>query len=89
MHIPWDTLDEDTLTRLLTEIVTRDGTDYGVEESSTQAKVAAALKSLHSGRARLFWDSESETSALVQTEQVQQEENRIADLRRKSGIDSG
>lgn len=88
MNIPWESLDSETLVRLLTEIVTRDGTDYGAREISTEAKVAAAQKSLGSGAAQLFWDEESETAALVPTEQVKQEENRINDLRKKTGIDS-
>lgn len=88
MDIPWESLDKDTLTRLLTEIVTRDGTDYGAREITTDAKVAAALKSLMSGKAQLFWDDESETASLIPTEQVKQEENRINDLRKKTGIDS-
>jgi len=87
MQIPWESLDPETLERMLTEIVTRDGTDYGFHETATAAKVATALKSLQRGKSQLFWDSESETSALIPTEQVLKEENRIADERRKSGIE--
>jgi len=86
MHIPWDTLDSETLTRLLTEIVTRDGTDYGMHETSTETKVNAALKSLQNGSAQLFWDTESETSALIPIEQISGEEQRQARLRRDAGI---
>ena len=46
MHIPWDALDAETLTRLLSEIVTRDGTDYGA--------VAAEAMNLVGTLARAF-----------------------------------
>ncbi|MBX2882410.1 MAG: YheU family protein [Granulosicoccus sp.] len=88
MNIPWDSLDSETLVRLLTEIVTRDGTDYGAREISTEAKVASAQQALTSGRAMLYWDDETETASLIPTEQVKQEENRVNDLRKKIGIDS-
>lgn len=87
MQIPWQELDTETLTRMLAEIVTRDGTDYGLIETSTEAKVARAMKNLESGKAQLFWDTETETSSLIPTEQVTAEQSRLAEERRKAGID--
>ena len=89
MHIPWESIEEATLERLLAEIVTRDGTDYGLVEHSTAAKVRAARKALEQGRAQLHWDEESETAALVATDQVREEAARQQQLRRQAGIKSG
>jgi len=50
--------------------VTRDGTDYGLIEKSTAEKIEVARKALQTGRARLFWDQETGTAALLDKEQV-------------------
>ena len=39
MIIPWQDINADTLTNLLEEYASRDGTDYGVVETSLQRKV--------------------------------------------------
>ncbi len=87
MLIPWRELDPETLDRLLSEIVTRDGTDYGLQETPTATKVNSARKSLERGRAELHWDEESETTALLSVDQVREEAARVATLRRDSGIE--
>lgn len=64
MKIPHTQLDEQVLYELLKEIVTRDGTDYGEVEISTEAKISAARNALTRGEAYLYWDADSETASL-------------------------
>lgn len=66
IQIPWQSLDTDTLSRLLEEIVTRDGTDYGVNEKSTWERLQQARSALETGRAVLVWNEETETASLVE-----------------------
>lgn len=82
-------MDSDTLDRLLSELVTRDGTDYGRREHSTAEKVAAARRSLEKGRAYLMWDSESETAALVPIEQIKEAQQQYKKDAEAAGLQSG
>ncbi len=68
MKIPHRDLDPETLTRLLSEMVSRDGTDYGPIETSTEQKIAQARAQLDSGAAVLVFDAESETCSLLRRE---------------------
>lgn len=86
MEIPWQDLDEDTLDRLLSEIVTRDGTDYGLVETSTATKIRSVRKALASGSLLLLWDAESESAALKSANQVREEAAQLDRLKRQSGI---
>lgn len=70
--IPFDSLDSDTLNNVLNDIVSRDGTDYGEYDLSTEQKREQALRSLKSGEAVLLFDTESETIQLVPKQAVQQ-----------------
>ena len=64
MEIPHKSLKRETLIEILKDIVTRDGTDYGLEEKSLEARVASALRSLERGDSCLFWNEETETTSL-------------------------
>ena len=64
MEIPYKSLRKELLVEILKEIVTRDGTDYGENEKSIDAKISTALRSLEQGRSCLFWNPESETASL-------------------------
>ena len=68
--IPKNALDAETRDRLLEEIVTRDGTDYGATEKSTVQKLTRARNQLSSGFALLVWDPESQSASLLPREQV-------------------
>ena len=70
MIIPIDSLEKEMLEGLLTEIVTRDGTDYGEVELATEQKVQNAIRGLQSGRMKLLWDVESESASLLSSEQA-------------------
>lgn len=65
MEIPWNSIDEATLNRLIGEIVTRDGTDYGSEEKTLEQKVEEVKIALAAGTAVLHWDSDSESAAIL------------------------
>ena len=69
--IPFDSLDPDTLANVLNDIVSRDGTDYGDYDLSSEQKREQALRALKSGEAVLLFDTESETIQLVSKSAVQ------------------
>ncbi|WP_415900098.1 YheU family protein [Neptuniibacter sp. QD48_11] len=50
MIIPYQELESDTLTALIEEFVSRDGTDYGEYEFSLSDKVAQVKSLLQSGQ---------------------------------------
>lgn len=68
MIIPYQSLEPEVLKRLLEEIVTRDGTDYGEVELSTSQKLNGALRALQEKRSVLLWDEETESASLVSAE---------------------
>ncbi|WP_191600664.1 YheU family protein [Marinomonas algicola] len=70
--IPHHSLEKETLNRILEEIVTRDGTDYGNYDLTLEEKVAEALALLSSKSAFLLFDTESETVKLLSKDQLQQ-----------------
>ncbi len=51
MIIPWEQLQPDTLTSLITEFVTRDGTDYGLTETTTDTRIEQVKAKLRQGEA--------------------------------------
>jgi uncharacterized protein YheU (UPF0270 family) len=65
MQVPWDRLEPETLTNLIEEFVTRDGTDYGTHEASVAAKVAQVRRQLQRGEAVIVFDEETETCNIV------------------------
>ncbi|MBJ7549280.1 YheU family protein [Marinomonas ostreistagni] len=69
--IPFDSLDPETLANVLNDIVSRDGTDYGDYDLSSEQKREQALRALKSGEAVLLFDTESETIQLVSKSAVQ------------------
>ena len=77
MIIPISTLQNELLDSLLEEIVTRDGTDYGVVELTTEQKVERAKVALKTGQSKLYWDEESESASLITKELADKLENQI------------
>ena len=71
---------------MLSELVTRDGTDYGAVERTTEAKVAAALRQLQKGSAVLYWDEESESASLLSRDQLREHEAEYRKAAAESGI---
>jgi uncharacterized protein YheU (UPF0270 family) len=64
MFIPHRSVSSDILRAVIEEFVSREGTDYG-SEYSLDSKVDAVRKQLDQGKARLFFDSQSETCDIV------------------------
>ncbi|QWA13781.1 YheU family protein [Sodalis ligni] len=61
MIIPWEEIDSDTLYNLLESFVLREGTDYGEQEKTLEAKVADVKRQLISGEAVVVWSELHET----------------------------
>ena len=77
MIIPISTLQNELLDSLLEEIVTRDGTDYGVVELTTEQKVERAKAALKTGQSKLYWDEETESASLITKELADKLEKQI------------
>lgn len=68
--IPFESLDPDTLSRLVQEFVTRDGTDYGVHEQSLEDKTQSILQQIRVGRVVIVFDQASESVNLFEKDKV-------------------
>ena len=58
-------LSPEALRGLIEEFVSREGTDYGHEDRSLESKVAAVLRQLESGEARIVFDLANESASIV------------------------
>jgi uncharacterized protein YheU (UPF0270 family) len=65
MQIPVDRLDPDTLTRVIEEYVSREGTDYGLSSPDLVAKVESIRRKLKKGDAVLVYDEVSESCHIL------------------------
>lgn len=70
MIIPHQDMPRETLARLLEEIATRDGTDYGAAEYSLEAKVKHLQTALTGKNAVLWFDQETESCAIISAEKA-------------------
>lgn len=70
MIIPYKELSEDALHALIEDFVTRDGTDYGLDELSMQEKSAHLLVLLKEGELLINYSDESQSCGLVTKEEV-------------------
>lgn len=61
MIIPWQELEEETLTNIIETFVLREGTDYGDIEKSLSDKVADVMKQLEKGLVVIVWSESHET----------------------------
>jgi uncharacterized protein YheU (UPF0270 family) len=68
--VPAVALNPETLDRLIEEFVTREGTDYGLWETSLQKKCEAVKRQLDNGEAVIVYDPVSETSTIVTHEEA-------------------
>lgn len=71
VEVPIAQLSPDALERVIADLVTRDGTDYGAVERSFEQKAAALRRQLEQGHARLVFDLETETIGLMTREQLE------------------
>ena len=65
MDIPWQALSDETLTRLLEEYVSREGTEYGHHDYSLADKVAQVRLQLERGLARIDFDPDTGTCHIL------------------------
>lgn len=72
MLIPHDLLEADTLTRLIEDFVTRDGTDNG-DETPLETRVARVRGALDKGEAVIVFDADSQQCQLALRHEVPRE----------------
>ena len=72
MLIPYDQLEPDTLTRLIEDFVSRDGTDNG-DDTPHETRVLRVRHALSKGQAVIFFDLESQQCQLVPKHTVPKE----------------
>jgi len=65
-----DDLEPDTLRAVIESFVLREGTDYGVQETSLEDKVAQVLIQLRRGEAQITFDPASESVNVVVTNAI-------------------
>lgn len=65
MIIPPNTIESETLERIVEEFITRDGTDYGEFELSLAQKVEALLEQILAGEVVIVFDEASESVNLM------------------------
>ncbi len=72
MLIPYDQLEADTLTRLIEDFVSRDGTDNG-DDTSQEIRTLRVRQALGKGQAVIFFDLESQQCLLLPKHAVPKE----------------
>jgi uncharacterized protein YheU (UPF0270 family) len=65
MIIPWQTLSQTALNNLIEEFVTRDGTDYGRQETTMADKVNEVQQQLRQGRILIVYSHLHATTTLL------------------------
>jgi uncharacterized protein YheU (UPF0270 family) len=65
-----DDLEPDTLQAVIESFVLREGTDYGLHETSLEAKVAQVLTQLRRGEAHITFDPATESVNVVVTSAI-------------------
>ena len=64
MIIPWQQLEEATLHSLISEFVSRHGTDNG-DETELPTRINQVLNQLRNGDAVVVWDELTETANII------------------------
>ncbi|MBL4729684.1 MAG: YheU family protein [Gammaproteobacteria bacterium] len=64
MNIPFQELAAETLTAIIEEFISREGTDYGVHETSLEKKVQQVMNQLKRGEIVVTFDPESQSCDL-------------------------
>ena len=64
MNIPFNELATETLTAIIEEFISREGTDYGVYETSLEKKVQQVMNQLQRGEIVVTFDPESQSCDL-------------------------
>lgn len=69
IEVPWYSLASDTLTALVEEFVTRDGTDYGEQEVGLERKVLQVINGIKRKEYVIVFDAEQESVQIVTRQQ--------------------
>ena len=69
--VPLQRLETDVLQALLEDYATRDGTDYGERELTTQEKVERLQRQLSAGDLQILYDADSEEWDIVPEAQAE------------------
>ena len=64
MDIPFTELETETLTAIIEEFISREGTDYGQQEFSLEKKVQQVMNQLQRGEIVVTFDPESQSCDL-------------------------
>jgi uncharacterized protein YheU (UPF0270 family) len=64
MNIPFQDLKVETLTAIVEEFISREGTDYGDHETSLEQKVQQVMNQLQRGKIVVTFDPESQSCDL-------------------------
>lgn len=70
MIIPWEQLQADTLTSLIKEFVTRDGTDYGFNETTIETRIEQVRAKLNKGEAVVLFSQSTGLCNIVARERL-------------------
>lgn len=73
MIIPWQQINDETLTNLLESYVLREGTDYGEQELSLEEKVANLRTQLKTGEVVVVYSELHESVNLMSAKQFNQQ----------------
>lgn len=65
MQIPWQQLSPATVTAILEEFASREGTEYGCDDYSLAQKVTMLRRQLERGDVAISFDAETETCSLM------------------------
>lgn len=65
VEVPYTSLSDETLDRMIEEFVTRDGTDYGDVERALADKIADVRRQLARREAVIVFDPATETANIV------------------------
>ena len=79
MIIPHQQLSPSALRGLVEEFVTRDGTDYGLQEISLEQKVRSVLRQLDKGKVVIVFDPANESCHIVSRENLNENSVEISE----------
>jgi len=65
IEIPVEQLSEDILQAVIEEFITREGTDYGLQDYTLDQKVVQIKRQLENNKAMIVYDPISETCTLL------------------------
>ncbi len=65
IEVPFDSLSPETLSQVVESFILREGTDYGIQEQSLEAKFQQVVKQIRLGKVKIIFDLESESVTLV------------------------